>query len=394
MQKVFHQRRYFSGNEVEFLTGGEPYFSSLLELINGAKQQLHFQVYIYDEDDTGKEVAAALKKARERGVEIFLAADSYGSKELSPEFVADLKAAGIHFRFFSPLPKHFWAFRLGRRMHNKVVVADQAAALIGGINIADKYRGSETVEPWLDFAILIKGPVCPGIARICERIYREKYFEKLHFRRIRTKVEEIASSGVFGRLSLNDWFRGKRHIGAGYRSAIHNAKHSITIVASYFLPSRRFRSALKKAARRGVKINFLLPGVSDVPMAKRATRYFYREMLRNNITIYEWNKSVLHGKMAVVDDKWVTVGSYNLNHLSHYSSIEMNVEVLDQDFAASTNELLAGLFEESTLVEANFGPKQRRIDKFFDWASYTIGRWTMMFLFFLVRRDHQYKEKE
>lgn len=152
---------------------------------------------------------------------------------------------------------------------------------------------------------------------------------------------------MLSRPVLNDWFRGKRQIGAGYRAAFRKAQHSITVVASYFLPSRSIRTALKRAARRGVQVNLLLPGISDVPMAKRAIRYLYQEMLEVNIQIYEWEDSILHGKMAVVDNKWVTLLVYNLNHLSQYSSIEMNLEVLDDAFATSVQDYLSTLLSQS-----------------------------------------------
>lgn len=392
---IFDPQRYLPGNELAFVTGGEPYFTCLLQLINEARNQIHFQVYIFEEDETGKTVAAALKSARQRGVVVFLAVDSYGSKDLSPAFIKDLKESGIHFRFFSPLPERFYALRLGRRLHSKVVVADQTVALVGGINIADKYKGNAEEAPWLDFAVAVKGPVSARLARISEQIYTEKYLIRPGIRRKKAVQPPNPGAAVLSRPVLNDWFRGKRQIGSGYRAAFRKAQHSITVVASYFLPSRSIRTALKKAARRGVQVKLLLPGISDVPMAKRAIRYLYQEMLEVNIQIYEWEATILHGKMAVVDNKWVTLGSYNLNHLSQYSSIEMNVEVLDTAFAASAQDYLETLLAQSAFIGADvFRQKLGIKDKILDWAAYTLGRWTMSFLFFLVRREHRYKEKE
>lgn len=394
MQKnIFAQNQYLPGNELSLVSSGEPFFARLAGMIDDAQKLIHFQVYIFDEDKTGQGVIAALKKARQRGVEIYLTVDSYGSKSLSPELIADLQQIGVHFKFFSPLPKRFYMFRVGRRLHSKVIVVDYTEALIGGINIADKYRGNEQELPWLDFAIGIKGPVCADISRICERIYREKYFGKIKNQEIKTKSLHAGKSRC--RLSLNDWFRQKNQIRAGYRAAFQKAQQSITVVASYFLPSRSIRSALKYAARRGVQVNVLLPGKSDIVMAKRATTYLYRWLLRNNIGIYEWQDSVLHGKLAVVDNKWVTIGSYNLNHLSEYSSIEMNVEVLDGPFATHTQNTLSALLAKSTAVTTDtYSQKRSSVDKFLDWMSYVFARWIMFFLFFLVKREHEYKEQE
>jgi cardiolipin synthase len=154
------------------------------------------------------------------------------------------------------------------------------------------------------------------------------------------------------------------------------------------------RRVLENATQRGVKVVVLLPGVSDLPMAKRATRYLYQWVLRNNIAIYEWDSSILHGKLAVVDHQWVTIGSFNLNHLSQYSSIEMNVEVLDEDFARSVQDHLSVLIQQSTPVTANTFLHFRSIlDRVLDWGSYTLARWIMLFLFFLVRRDQEYREQ-
>jgi len=393
MQKdIFAQAQYLPGNELTLMGSGEDFFSRLIDLINNAQKLIHFQVYIFDEDRTGKEVAVALKKARQRGVEIYLTVDSYGSKSLSPGFIADLQQSGVQFKFFSPLPKRFYVFRIGRRLHSKVMVADHSEALIGGINIADKYRGNEQELPWLDFAIGIKGPVCADISRICERIYQEKYFGKIKNQELKTRNLHVGKSR--SRLSLNDRFRRKNQIRAGYREAFQKSQQSIIIVASYFLPSRSIRTALKYAARRGVQVNLLLPGKSDIVMAKRATTYLYRWLLRNNIGIYEWHESILHGKLAVVDNKWVTIGSYNLNHLSEYSSIEMNVEVLDVPFATHTQHTLSALLAQSTAVTADTYSHERSIaDKFLDWMSYVFARWLMFFLFFLVKREHAYKEQ-
>lgn len=394
MQKdIFANNQYMAGHELELVASGEPFFNHVLRIIENARRGIHFQMYIFDEDRTGKEVAAALMSARERGVEVFMTLDSYGSKSLSPDFIANLQRSGIQFKSFSPLPEHFYIFRLGRRLHNKVIVADDSEALIGGINIADKYRGNEVETAWLDYAIRVKGPVCVELSRICERIFREKYFGKIMTAK---KVVPGPNAGdAHSRLAVNDWFRRKNQIGAGYKAAINKSRSTVAIMASYFLPGRSLRTALKNAARRGVQVRVLLPGKSDLAMAKRATRYLYCWLLKNNIVIYEWEKSILHGKLAVIDSKWVTIGSYNLNHLSEYSSIEMNVEVLDEHFAATVHQTLLGLMQQSTKITTDtFAMKRRAFDRFLDWGAYLFARWIMLFLFFLVKRDHKYKDAE
>lgn len=390
---IFSPEKYLPGHTVTLVASGTPYFEHLLEIIDKAQQEIQFQVYIFDDDGTGRAVAVALKKAQDRGVKVFLAVDSYGSKEISPAFVADLKGHGIHFKVFSPLPRHFYAFRFGRRLHIKVVVADGAVALVGGINIADKYAGTADVLPWLDFAILVEGPVCADLSNICARIYYEKYFGRL--KSALPKKQPQPAGKVRSRFALNDWFRQKNQVSNNYSAAFRMSQSSISIMASYFLPGRKLRYVLKEAARRGVDIRLLLPNKSDVAIAKRATRFLYRWLLRNNIQIYEWDKSVLHGKMAVVDNKWVTIGSYNLNHLSKFSSIELNVEVMDAGFGASVQEQLSDLMAQSSFVNADTFELSRGVwYQFLDWVSYLLARWVMLLLFYFIRREEHFQEKD
>ena len=388
-KSIFSPDCYLPGHALELLPGGEPYFSRLLRLVGEAKRTIHFQVYIFEEDDTGREVAEALKQASRRGVEIFLTVDSYGSRGLSAGFVADLESSGIRFKKFSPLPR-FYNFRVGRRLHNKVVVADSTVALVGGINVADKYRGSVGEPPWLDFALWVRGPLCAELARLCERISRDRYFGKLKPRTTATK--SLAAGTARSRIAVNDWFRRKHQITSGYRDAFQEASQSIVIMASYFLPGPSTRRALRMAAKRGVRVTLFLAGKSDVPMSFRATRFLYFWFLKNDIQVCEWHESVLHAKLAIVDSKWVSVGSYNLNHISRYSSIETNVEVLDQAFATATSAHLVTLLQSATPVSAeSFGRSRSTWDKLGDWVAYGMARWAMRLLFFLVWRQNAYE---
>jgi cardiolipin synthase A/B len=383
---VFDSNQYTTGHEVQLLTGGTAYFEVLVAVIDAARRLIHCQVYILDDDTAGGMVLSALKRAAARGVTVMLAVDSFGSQSLTPSRVLDLQKNGIQFRFFSPLPERYYLLRLGRRMHHKVLVVDGQVAVIGGINMADKYRGTATEPPWLDFAALVRGPVCTELTRWCDRIYREKYFGKM---RVQAGVPAATPVGaVKCRVALNDWFRRKNQVRDGYRLAIRGSKTSVTIVASYFLPSRRLRQIVKSATKRGVQVRLLLPGKSDIPMAKRAIRYLYQWLLRHQVAVYEWDDAVLHGKIAVVDDTWVTIGSYNLNHLSQYSSIEMNLEVLDADFATHTSQMLDGLFARATRIVAE---PQGRMSRLLDWGSYRLARWAMIGLYLLVRREYTLK---
>jgi cardiolipin synthase len=336
---IFNGANYYPADEVQLVYSGSDYFDKLLELISNAKTSIYFQTYIYDNDATGLLIADALKTAAGKGVKIHMLLDAFGSKDLSKKFIIDLQNAGIYLRMFAPFFSKN-TINFGRRMHHKVVVADDLFALVGGINISDKYRGSATETAWLDYAILVKGRVCEHLSKICLAVLNRQF-------PILKKNPAVTASDFshLVRFRQNDRLRGKRQISRGYLQAIHTAKHSIVFVSSYFLPGRRILKALKKAAKRGVQLTIILSANSDIILFGRATSHLYASLMKQGIHLYEWERSILHGKIAMVDEKWVTVGSFNLNYLSALSSIELNVEVMD---ATLVNQLKQHLQEVIT----------------------------------------------
>lgn len=182
----------------------------------------------------------------------------------------------------------------------------------------------------------------------------------------------------------NDWLKGKREVYDAYINAILRAEKEIIIIGSYFLPGRRLEQALKKAGNKGVKITVILAGISDVPMVRRASIYLYSSFLSNNITVYEWNKSVVHGKAAVVDNEWSTVGSFNLNGLSRYGSIEMNVEIYSSSFAKIMYSDFYEIIDQCRQITlTSLEQKNGILKKFTNWGAYHMVRITMLFLTFL-----------
>src|ERR1017187_8572253 len=332
-------KTYRSGNISKWLSSGETYFKALFDIINNAKEVLHVQLYIFEDDEIGKETIQLLIKAAKRGVKVFVVVDAFGSNGLSHKAEKEMIKAGIHFRRFAPLVKNKFIF-VGRRLHHKIVVADNNIALVGGINIADKYRGFH--EPaWLDFAIIVEGDLCMNLSKICFRIWNKQFEAKIRFKRNRVlKINKITKGNPLLRIRENDWLRGKKQITRSHRQAFKNANKSIIIVGSYFIPGILFRNILKNARKRGVKIQVLLTDLAEVPWGKNASRYLYRFLLRNKIQFYEIEGRILHGKAVIVDDVWTTIGSYNINDLSIYNNVECNIDILDEDFADGFSEHL------------------------------------------------------
>lgn len=324
---VFKINTYYPADEVQLVYSGNDYFDQLVQLIRSAQTIIHFQTYIFDNDSTGQLIASELKQAAQRGVRIHFLLDAFGSKELPGHFISDLRGCGIRARLFAPFFSRN-TINLGRRMHHKVVVADHKTALIGGINVSDKYHGTEQIRAWLDYAVLVRGQVCEQASAICSAILRRRFPIT-----IVPSARNNSTLTPLVRFRQNDSLRGKRQISKGYLQAIRRADSSIVLVSSYFLPGRRILKALRKAAKRGVNVSIILSANSDIILFGRATSHLYVSLMEVGIQIYEWQSSILHGKIGMVDNKWVTIGSFNLNYLSALSSIELNVEVIDSGLA-------------------------------------------------------------
>jgi cardiolipin synthase len=369
---------YSDGHSVELLQSGEPFFAANIKAIDEARQYIHFQSYIVDEDDTGLRIIDALVRAAERGVRTYLLLDAYGTKYLSGEFIKKVDDSGIMFRFFSPvfITK---GFQMSLRLHHKVLLVDGEMAIIGGMNFADRYHGTTGKKEWLDFAVVVKGPECMHINSILRKHWNKTFLSKEERSNEIIHSTKIYKENIKLRVTENNWYRNKIEILRSYRSAFKHAHHHMIIFASYFLPGRLERKLLRLASARGVDIKIVLAAESDAPMFKRATGFLYEFILRNNIKIFEYLSSNLHAKVATVDGKWSTIGSYNLNHISDYGSIEMNVDILDEAFTESFEKILLRIIKNDCR-QVTFEEYLRRRTWFSQlrgWTSYQMIRLLM-----------------
>jgi len=337
--------------EVGLIKSGSEFFDLLEQLIHQAQQYIHLQTYIFAEDETGLRIAKALMQAALRKVQVYLIVDSYASQELSNQFITKLTGAGIHFRWFKSIFKSKY-FYLGRRLHHKVFVSDDKHGLVGGINISDHYNNTIQATAWLDYAIYVRGIVTQELRSVCEQrtVLRQGFFKRKKAPAM-TKVRHASLGSDSVAVCVNDWVRQKKQITDVYLRMLRGAESHITIMSPYFIPGSVIMRALKQAAKRGIKIQLILAGISDVRLAKYAERYIYRSLFNKNIAIYEYKRKVLHGKISVCDDNWVTGGSYNVNNISAYASIELNLEIKDKHFASHVSrELLTVIKNDCTLI--------------------------------------------
>ncbi|MES2678277.1 MAG: phospholipase D-like domain-containing protein [Bacteroidota bacterium] len=323
-------KNYQVADEIKLVFSGNDYFDVLEQIINESRETLYLQTYIFENDATGTRIASSLINAARRNVQVYVLLDAYGCYPFSKDMEKTLKEAGVHFRLFSPLFSSESGY-FGRRLHHKIIVADKKIALTGGINIADKYSGINSETAWLDYAILTKGKVCEYLHWLCDQFHRRGNSRQINFFEKSLKPVLGERSHLI-RFRRNDWIKNRNEIYKSYVEAIIGATDCITIVASYFLPGNTIRKLLKSASARGVKINIILAGQSDIPTLRLAEHFMYDFYLKNKINIFEWTNSVMHGKAMIVDNQWATVGSYNLNLLSHYISVELNTDIIDPGF--------------------------------------------------------------
>jgi cardiolipin synthase len=385
--KATSRHDYKNGHSIELLRSGENFFAACEKIIDEAKHYIHFQTFIVDDDETGRRITNALIRASERGVRVYFLLDAYGGGSFSREMEQMVEDAGVLFRRFSPkLITRRFQFSL--RLHHKVLLADGEIAVIGGMNIADRYHGRPDFKEWLDFAITIKGPECAHVLFLLKRLWNRTFISKKERSNETLHNPAFYEDDIKVRVLQNNWYRNKIEILKSYRSAIRHAENRMILFASYFLPGRNERKLLRNASRRGVDIKIVLAAESDAPVFKRATNFLYDFILRNNIKIYEYLPSNLHAKVATVDGNWTTIGSYNMNHLSDYGSIEINADILDAGFAGMFEKLLTGIIKKDCR-QVTFNEYKKRktwIFQFTDWLSYQMIRIAMRLLFLLAMK--------
>lgn len=366
---------YSFHNKPTLIRGGEPYFTTLVQLIEKAQSSIQLQVYIFDEDETGKAIAEKLIEARKRNVDVQVLLDGYASRSLTNDFKNKLRNAGIQLRFFNPIFKSE-NFYFGRRLHHKIVVCDGIHAMVGGINISNRYNDMPEDPAWLDWAILVEGDIAYELHKLCNLFYSKWSKKVVHIDKklILPKIDTSLHCPM--RIRRNDWVMNLNQISASYMEMLKNAQQEIIIMSSYFIPSNFIRASMIAAIKRGVNIKLILASTSDIGIAKYAERYLYAWALRQGITIYEYKTNILHGKIAVSDTRIVTIGSYNINDISALASIELNIDVEENNFAANVKAQLEEIIKKDcvSVNPKQFYASQNLFEMFLQWSSYRIFR--------------------
>ncbi|MGR2710411.1 cardiolipin synthase B [Pseudomonas sp. IB20] len=331
------------GNQLELLENGEAYFPKVFDAMRQAQREILLETFILFEDKVGHELKGILIEAAQRGVKVVVSLDGFGCGELSPAFLGELAQAGVLVQMFDPASK-----RLGirtnwfRRLHRKIVVVDATVAFIGGINFSADHLGDFGPEAKQDYAVQVTGPAVADLHHFALAQSGRQVRTRRGWRRRQQRPSLWPRENEDGlvRLIYRDNVQHRDDIEEAYIHALSKARNRVVIANAYFFPGYRLLREIRNAARRGVHVQLIMQGQPDVLLAKLAARMLYDYLLKDGVVIHEYYQRPLHGKVALVDDEWSTVGSSNLDPLSLSLNLEANVLIRDRAFNQQLYERL------------------------------------------------------
>ncbi|UVM24240.1 cardiolipin synthase ClsB [Pseudomonas wadenswilerensis] len=333
-------------NQVQLLINGEEYFDSAFAAIEQARVEILLETFIIYEDKVGKQLQQLLIAAAKRGVKVEMLVDGYGTADLSLDYLRELSEAGVHLQAFDPSPKRLgMRTNLFRRLHRKILVVDGEVGFVGGINYCADHLADFGPMAKQDYAVQVRGPIVADLQRATLRLLEQQSMLRPGTRRWWQRRVPINpdSEQASMTLCIRDNQDHPNDIEQHYLRALRAARERITIANAYFFPGYRLLRAIRNAARRGVRVTLVLQGMPDMPWVRLCSRLLYNYLIRDGVRIFEYCERPLHGKVALVDRHWSTVGSSNLDPLSLALNLEANLIIRDETFNTRLHEHLQEL---------------------------------------------------
>ncbi|EPR9129316.1 cardiolipin synthase ClsB [Cronobacter malonaticus] len=348
------------GNHIELLENGDEFYPAVFDAIDKARSKVILETFIWFDDNVGRQLHDVILNAAQRGVSIEVLLDGYGSPDLSDEFVGTLTSAGVMFRYYDPRPRTMgMRTNVFRRMHRKIVVIDGEVAFVGGINYSAEHMCDYGPEAKQDYAVRVEGPVVQDIYHFVLSNLGEERVSRWWQRHYQQAVENTTPGEAQALFVWRDNNDHRDDIERHYLKMLANAKKEVIIANAYFFPGYRLLHAMRNAARRGVKVKLIVQGEPDMPIVKVGARLLYNYLVKGGVEVYEYLRRPLHGKVALMDDHWATVGSSNLDPLSLSLNLEANLIIHDTQFNQTLRDNLTRLIrEDCKQVDESMMPKR------------------------------------
>jgi cardiolipin synthase len=371
------------GNKVTLLADGQATYAAMFKALRNAKDHINIESYIIEDDETGRTFADLLLQKQAKGVQVNLIYDSMGSMHTPVSFFQRLRDGGIQVVGFNPInplkAREQWG--LTHRDHRKILIADGKVAITGGINISEVYSSSPLKRKqnekasirWRDTDIQIEGPAVAEFQKLFLDTWLKQKGPKLSERNYFPDLKEGGNALV--RVIGSTPGETNRIPFIVYVSAIAFAEHSIHMTNSYFIPDDQIVKALTDAAERGVDVKLILPGITDSQLALYAQRYYYSELLKSGVKLYEHSTSLLHAKTVVVDKVWSTVGSTNMDYLSLLRNDEVNAIVLSHEFAVEMEKMFVRDLANSRQIQRDEWENRPLLPRIREWFVNLFSRW-------------------
>ncbi|RYE66561.1 MAG: cardiolipin synthase B, partial [Oxalobacteraceae bacterium] len=320
------------GNRVETLLNGDAIFPPMLEAIAKAKHSITFETYIYWSGDIGKAFADALAERARAGVKVHVLLDWVGSGKIDDAFLEGMESAGVQVRKFHK-PTWYDITRMNNRTHRKLLVVDGRVGFTGGVGIAPEWTGNaQDADHWRDTHFRAEGPVVAQMQGVFMDNWIKASGDVLHGERYFPAIERSGDSEA--QMFSSSPSGGSESMHLMYLLALTAAEHNIQISASYFVPDEMTRAALIDARKRGVRVQLILPGKHiDTETVRSSSRGMWGELLQAGVEISEYEPTMYHCKVMIVDDLLVSVGSTNFDDRSFQLNDEANLNIYDADFA-------------------------------------------------------------
>ena len=332
------------------------------------RDRLHWKLISIGLELSGKVFADALSERSQAGIKVHVLLDWFGSSKLDPVALAKMEQAGVQIeRYHPPGWSNIW--RLNHRTHRKILVVDGRIGFIGGAGIADVWLGNaDSVDHWRDSHFQVEGPVVAQLQAAFTDNWLKTRSEVLHQDDYFPEIAKVGSSR--GQVFKSSPREGSGSVRLMYLLSIASAKKRILLANSYFVPDSQAIEALVNARNRGVNVEIIVPGhITDVKLVRRASRALWGKLLAAGVRIYEYQPTMYHCKVMVVDDDWVSVGSTNFDNRSFRLNDEANLNVLDKDLARQQSDVFNADKDCSREVTLENWRRRPYREKVADWVA-------------------------